>query len=462
LKMNKPVRILIRCLGGFGLGDTVQYSVVFKHLAKYRPDWIIDVRAPRDAHVALVGLCSRVMHHDEPELPPDNYDQTADLHIWENYIRFSDRPSNKVTYCLKQTFNLDYDHSLGRYEVHVPVEAKQKAWRFLRTINADQNEQHKFKAVILHYEGSSNKNRKNLAHWQAEEICQVIRDMGRVPIIFDWDARSSLPDQKTVFCPGRAASDASVIAGMIGSVEAFIGVDSGPGKIASATDTNSLICWTNHHPLQYHDPAPFTTHLIRKDWAQMPPIEGDEKMAAYFEDHYAFQTYAGEHGMVGGVAKWLAHVLEHKEWADPGIHFVVPSDPKGLAWVLLKVRNIAQGRPIHFVLSSKTEYAKAMAFLKRFCFLASVRVADVPLLISHAEPVNTRGHHRFISDGRRDGYFYLMPGTIFEPGGKLEDWASEAEIDTHVVEEFEIDGCAEEYVAALLRELIARSAYAES
>ena len=125
--MTQPVRILIRLLGGFGLGDVVQHSIVLKHLAKYRPNWQVSVKAPRGAHSALVGLCHHVFHYEEPEQDPLDYDKVLDLHIFENYVRFPDRPSNKVAYCLRQTFNLDYDHDLARYEVAVSEDARRRA-----------------------------------------------------------------------------------------------------------------------------------------------------------------------------------------------------------------------------------------------------------------------------------------------------------------------------------------------
>ncbi len=93
-----------------GLGDVVQFSVVLKHLRKYRQDWVVDVRCGRGKHTALIGLCRRVYHDQEPE-PVGPYQSVADLGFYENYCRYTDKPNSKVTNCLQEVFGLAYDAS---------------------------------------------------------------------------------------------------------------------------------------------------------------------------------------------------------------------------------------------------------------------------------------------------------------------------------------------------------------
>ncbi len=102
----------------------------------------------------------------------------------------------------------------------------------------------------------------------------------------------------------------------ISLADAFVGIDSGPGKIASATDTPSLICWTGHHPLRYHDPAPNTTHLIPEDWNKLPPLDcmADSlplflDAARFFTRNYKFITYRpGE--LAQEACRWLRETLK--------------------------------------------------------------------------------------------------------------------------------------------------------
>src|SRR6516162_7942415 len=100
-----------------GLGDAVQLTVVLKHLARYRPEWQVDVYCGRGKHSALRGLCRHVYHDQEPQPPACEYDTVADVGWYENYSRFTDRPNSKITNCLHEVFGLGWDESLARYEV---------------------------------------------------------------------------------------------------------------------------------------------------------------------------------------------------------------------------------------------------------------------------------------------------------------------------------------------------------
>lgn len=452
ISSDRPTKILFRLCGGYGLGDTVQFVVVLKHLAKHRPHWQIDVRAQRGAVTVLRGFCHTAFHFDEPP-PAYAYDKEVDLQLFEVYDRFTDRPSNKIAYCLKHTFGIDeYDHGLGRYECLVSPEAKAKAWRYLRGVS-EQKWEGGFKAVILHYQGSSNHARKNLQHWQAKEICDLIRRAGRTPILFDWDKRSPLIDQKAIFNPGvgnddiwgnTGGGDAEIIAAMISSVEAFIGVDSGPGKLASATNTPSLICWTNHHPLQYHDPAPWTWHLIPEDWEKMTPLDGNPEMAAYFDKHYDYSEYKGEHGLIAVTAAWLADVLKCEGSLDTGVTFVVPGSKEEALKCMTKVEGIAQGRPIDVVVAGipkKEEFIDVADFVRGFTFVRSVKIEDIQLLHNTFEPKDVLGRTFYISEGLRDdGRHYLIPHATMQRGVSLDQWLPGVDTDFEVMAKHRLSG----------------------
>lgn len=318
-----------------GLGDVVQSSVVLKHLAKYRPNWHVDFHCGRGKHTAVVGLCRAVYHDGEPE-PHGPYDSIIDLGFWENYNRYPDRPNSKITNCLHEVFGLSYDESLGRYSVTVREQTRAKAIAYFESIGATKQANGRYDVFLLHYEGNTSQNRKNLNVHQASAMCSCARDLGLIPVILDWDKRSPLPDQETIFNPGVkgpdeapdlwgnfGSGDAETITALIEQACIYIGVDSGPGKCASATDTPSLICWKQLHPMQFHDPAPNTWHLIPSDWEGMPPCEhGDVR--EYFRNHYQFFTYQAtgnvnpEHTLTEVAMKWMEETVGVKLPPDRG------------------------------------------------------------------------------------------------------------------------------------------------
>jgi ADP-heptose:LPS heptosyltransferase len=421
----KPLLVLIRLLGGVGLGDAVQHTILLKHLRRYRPAWRITVRAAKGIESCLHGLCDRVITEESQE---DFHDQAFDIHLHEQYLKFTDRPSTKVAFVLHEVFGIEpYDMDLGRYECPV-------------------SESQKHRAVLIHYQGGSSTNKKNLHDWQASELCDLVRRAGRVPVVLDLQRRSTLVDNKTIFSPhvgpndmwgGFGNADAALLAGLISVCEAFVGIDSGPGKLASATATPSLICWTKHHPLQFHDPAPNTTHLIPKDWEGMSPLEGDPDMVRFFERHYTYCEYAsGDHGLVAGVIFWLTGALG--AGVDTGITFVVPPDKKSAVWALCKMRIVSAGRPIDVVVAGDERNADdraAVDFLRRFDYLRSVRLEDVAIYAGPDRPRNTRGHLLYVEEGVRGGRHYLTPGAVFETGRTLEDWMPSVSVDEEVLAE---------------------------
>lgn len=441
------VRVLLRFV--HGLGDAVQFSVVLKHLAKYRPEWRIDVRAGRGKHTALEGLCHHITHDQEPE-PKGPYDTEAMLGWYENYAGYADRPNSKITNCLAEVFGLGYDPSLGRYEIRLSADARQRAVDYLRSTGARELGPEKFASVIIHYEGNTSTWKKNLRHWQARAIIDLVVRAGRTPIVLDWDGRSPLPDGKTIFCPavgkgdiwgGFGSGDAGVIAALVHCSEAFVGIDSGPGKCASATETPTLVCWREHHPIQFHDPAPNTVHLIPGAWRKIPPCE-KPGVGEFFEKHYLFRTYTNEHGLVEAARSWLMEVL-HVTGSMPAAStpFVVPNGIGDVLWVLHKIKSIAGGKPIDLILSGDPRDSKnhrAVPFLKRFGFIRDVTVLDVPVLESERdeERNDDKGRYRYIRDGVQGGFHYLVPNKVLERGDRLESWLPDHPVDWRVVDEF--------------------------
>ena len=440
-----------------GLGDAVQLTVVLKHLARYRPEWQVDVYCGRGKHSALRGLCRHVYHDQEPQPPACEYDTVADVGWYENYSRFTDRPNSKITNCLHEVFGLGWDESLARYEVRLSADSRARAAEYLRSIGCKEILAEKYSAVILHYEGNTSTWKKNLKHWQAGVIVDAVRRSGRIPVVLDWDGRSPLPNNETVFRPGVGpgdlwggfgSGDAEIIACLIHLSEAFVGIDSGPGKCATATGTPALICWREHHPMQFHDPAPLTEHLIPEDWRSVPPCE-NAQVAEWFAGHYRFRTYRGESGLVEEVLAWLAGVLGCPGApAGRAVPFACPNGIGDVLWILHKIKSIAGGKPIDLVLSCfdpRNEVdRRALPFLARFGFIRSATVLDIPLLDAPPDDDDARndglGRWRYLPDGLRNGFHYLVPNKVLEAGRRLEDWQPEHPIDWSVVDDFDWTG----------------------
>jgi FkbM family methyltransferase len=329
-------RVLVRFM--HGLGDAVQLTVVLRHIQRYHQDWLVDVYSLRGKHSAFHGLCRRSYHEQEAERPAGLYAAQYDLGWFENYNGYTDRPNSKVTNCLQEVFHIPYESALGRYQVRVSPPVLERAAAYLEWIGCSCGEREaqsaerslsgaprsalcasRYNAVIFHYQGNTSGDRKNLAHEQVRPLLELCLDRRYVPIILDWDRRSPLFDNRRVFNPGVhpgdlwggfGSGDAETIAALISLATAFIGVDSGPGKCASATDTPALICWTRMHPVQFHDPAPNTIHLVPHNHHDIPPAR-HAGIADYFQRHYRFWTYApgdGRH-LTQMAARWLANIL---------------------------------------------------------------------------------------------------------------------------------------------------------
>ncbi len=427
-----------------------QFTVVLRHLRVLRPEWQVDVRCGKGKHTALIGLC-RAVYHDQQDHPPrERYKQYVDLSWFENYNRYGDRPNSKVTNCLHEVFGLPWLPHLGSYEIAVGPPHLLRARHFLTACGATEDEAGRFNVVILHYEGNTSPSKKNLGHWQARALIDTVIANGKIPVLLDWDRRSPLPDQKTVFNPGCGdndiwggfgSGDAATIAAMVRLSQAFIGIDSGPGKVASSTDTPVLICWRGHHPVQFHDPALTTTHLVPAGWRSLSPCDNEKAVQDFFERHYKYRAYDGEHGLVGEAVRWLEAALGRTaESRQPALKFATPNGIGDVMWALTKMRHVAAGRPIAVVLSGDPRKAldhRTVPFLKRFPFVGGVEVLDVPMLHDKDNPSDSRGRYNYVSDGPRGDYHYLVPNRTLESGRRLEQWLPEVPTDWDVIDTFD-------------------------
>jgi hypothetical protein len=433
-----------------GLGDVVQFSVILKHLRRRRPDWTVDVQCGIGKHSALWGLCHRVYHDREPV--GNHYDNTFDLGWFENYNSYTDRPNSKITNCLSEVFGLMWEPDLGTYQINVNPHALEKATSWLES-NKILKVDGKFRAVLIHYQGNTSPDRKNVNHWQALDIIEHVIRCGRVPVVLDWDGRSPFIDHKRILSPGLGpddiwggfgSGDAAVIAALTQQCEAFIGIDSGPGKCASSTQTPTLICWKGHHPVQFHDPAPNTTHLIPAKHRDMSPCGGHPQIADFFENHYRYTTYADEGALVKRACEWLNETLGVSPTPLKTVmRLLMPNGIGDSMWALLKARSIVGTDKLHIDLSGNPSNhvdQRAVPFLKRFSFVEDVRVSDIRILRNHEHPPNEAGRYDYIADGPFGSHYALIPNRPLEHGERIETWMPDYPIDWDVIKEFSFEG----------------------
>jgi hypothetical protein len=359
-----------------------------------------------------------------------------DLELHEAWKRYPDRPCNKITYFIPMTFGIDYDASLGTYQVNVSEEVARRVRKWLVAQCPDLNG--RFNAVILHYQGGSHSPRKNIDHWQAEQIIDAIRQSGRTCILWDWKGSQlegcvRVPDQ---LWGGFGDGDAETMAAMIRLCEAFVGIDSGPGKVASSTTTPSLIVWTAHFPLRYHDPAENTTHLVRHDWRESCPIEGDPGREAYFRSNYDFISYRGEHDLVGQTCRWLEKTLGFT-WTPPLIPVIVPPTVRAAVWVLAKLQylvgDLSRVRIFVSAEMGDKEALEAADLYFAHSFIATIS-AKYPVHMGPEKPCNTRGHYLYVSDGFRNGVHYLVPDAVSQlPMKTVRDWLPDVPTDEEMI-----------------------------
>lgn len=290
-----------------GLGDTIQLTSVLNHLRHYHPDWQLTVVLERGKHSAIDGLYSFSKGNiglyrlaDEVlTADPGNagFDQVFDLSWDECYEVYADSPSTKVELCLRRVFKLEPIAELNEYGVVVSAIATERAAQYYKSIGAVCTKG-RWNVMLLHYQGNTSTEQKNLSHEMAASICETAIAAGVKPVILDWDDRSPLPDNRTIFCPekhhpmwnGIGTGDASQIAALIQSAQLFVGIDSGPQKVALATSTPTLAIWVGMHPVHYAVPTENAFHLLQEGRGSSERA-GGKAADEYFAKHYRRGNY---------------------------------------------------------------------------------------------------------------------------------------------------------------------------
>lgn len=271
------MNVLISLYKGYGLGDAVQMSAVLRHIRAYRSDWKIDFQAEKGRETVGYGIVNNIFAYGEP-YPSEHYDLDVQIVLYDTRANWLDRPDTRVTSCLHERFGIEWDKRYGRYLINVPLEIQAKVPDLSNYI-------------CIHYQGDSDKERKDISITVIKLVTKNMRD---TPLILDWrpDSNSIIRGIRSFGFDSELGRDAQWNCAIISKCKAFIGIDSGPGKCASATNTPSLIIWTHHDPAAFHDPAPNTTHLVPASYIS----------SKFFQENYKYAHYTD---LVQGILKWI-------------------------------------------------------------------------------------------------------------------------------------------------------------
>ena len=246
-----------------GLGDAVQFTSVLRHVRKELPHWQVDVVCQVGKHTAFRGLCAGLVWVGREDQIRDyvrdsaaacKYDRIYDLDWFECRRSFGDWPSTKAEQCLWDVLQIKPDPALWGYSIEITEEQTARARTYLASIARPREELgERFPVMLLHYEGNTSAESKNLTHQVAGQICEAAIAGGLTPCILDWETplRSPLPDGTTIFNPridnplwdGEGTGDAGTLAALIANAALMVGVDSGPLHVAGATATPTLGVW---------------------------------------------------------------------------------------------------------------------------------------------------------------------------------------------------------------------------
>lgn len=292
-----PLNVLISLHRGYGLGDATQMSAVLRHVAKHRPNWFADYQAEAGKFCVGRGIINGTCYEYGKNPDPDKvYDAEVEIRLYDTFHRFSDRPNTRVSSALRECFGMDWDADCGRYQVYVRPEVTQAAKMLVYSDDV----------VAIHYQGDTAQARKNLSHDQADRVCRAVDELDYQPLVLDWFDRSPLGFRR-ISGPTEWGGDAERVCAVVSQCRAFVGIDSGPSKCASATGTPTLVVWSGHHPALFHDPAPNTIHLVPRGYHKLEPVCDDPGTVAFFESHYNVRQYDGD--PVDEVKDWLREVL---------------------------------------------------------------------------------------------------------------------------------------------------------
>ena len=308
------MNVLISLYKGYGLGDAVQMSAVLKHVVHERPHWKIDYQAEEGRYQVGNGIVANTFAYGRP-YPSKHYDAEVQILLFDTWANWYDRPNTRVSSCLHERFGLGWKPEFGGYTVNVSDEAMDQAFVLIYGLENTtklgtkiKESRHCKRPVAIHYQGDSSPEKKNLDHETVYKVCCALEHMDCTPIILDWRNRSPLQEHRRITTPSSWGANAEMVCAVISQCKAFVGIDSGPSKCASATNVPSMVVWTGHHPAPFHDPAPNTTHLVPHGYHNLTPVCNDPGVIKWFEANNNVIQY--KFNMGDTIIDWLKEKLK--------------------------------------------------------------------------------------------------------------------------------------------------------
>lgn len=225
-----------------GLGDTVGLLAVIAHLAKYRPNWTVDLSCDYHYHPLFAGTNVANLYpldFAKQSPTPKKYDDTFDLEWPEGDGNHQHWPSTKVVKCLLEVFKIQPEKELLRYKF---------------TLAPASTANTKGKTVAIHYAGNQCKGGKDIATEIVNGLFKHITARFYNPMVID-----------------HADDGINHLASILAQSALNITIDSGPQKLAmTQTLAAPLLCvWQKSHPLHYVDypDDPNVVHLVPENHA---------------------------------------------------------------------------------------------------------------------------------------------------------------------------------------------------
>lgn len=294
---TKPITIRLRFK--HGLGDAVQFQIVLWHLRHYYPNARITIETKANRE----GVFEHLVDCVSPLIYPWNtWAATITKYVTfgKSNIEFAEGlPPSKVTKCLIDEFGLQPLPPLFFYSCCIGDKAQQEVDDWYATLPRP--------IVCFHYEGESCPDKKNIDKATAKAIAEGLNGLGATVVVLDWGLNKIVNGTTIVQPPKSLKQESERLAALIDTADGFVGIDSGPGHLAAATDTPGVIVWTGHHPTKYFDdPNPTLTHLVGP--AAVDDCDGEE-VQKWFEATFNHR-YLGHSDLAATVVAMMGDKLK--------------------------------------------------------------------------------------------------------------------------------------------------------
>jgi ADP-heptose:LPS heptosyltransferase len=287
-----------------GMGDSVQFIIVLKHLKKAYPNWQLYTETTSGKENCYNGFVNHTYNAHESPSNPKDFDKVINFFFPEPTAATSDLsirfqvPSSKPTHAIFEDLKLEPDPKLFKYEIKIQEQIRRMVKQYMGTIP------NKNGIVTIHHRAASSPYNKDIDERDLSKLCDSLIHNGFTPLILDWKG-TKLPDQKRIFIPdqnnsiwmGKPYGDVATIAAIIEQSRLFIGVDSGPLHLAGATQTPSIGYWKYHHPVHYFDFS-HVVHMVPHE--HLKYIKSNNKAGTddLFQRNYKHRWYS--HGNRAG------------------------------------------------------------------------------------------------------------------------------------------------------------------